>query len=105
MPLHPPLRAPATIMITMLLAACHSTPQLEHREISSSLKAGLKANTRAPTKDEITGDGLAFKISVDKNGPVTLPMSWTDGMPHIMARINKGKEFPILLDTGGAGQC
>jgi hypothetical protein len=88
----------------MLLAACHSTPQLEHREISIGLKAGLKTNTRAPTKDEIEGDGLAFKISVDQHGPVTLPMFWTDGMPQIMARINKGKEFPILLDTG-AGRC
>src|SRR5213075_482960 len=90
--------------IIALLAACHGTPKLEHREISARLKAGLKTNTRAPTKDEIDGDGLAFKISVDRSGPVTLPMFWTDGMPQIMARINKGKEFPILLDTGGAGQ-
>jgi hypothetical protein len=84
----------------LLLVACEATPQLDHREVSSRLKAGLASNTRPLTPRELADQKVYVEATIAWKSPESVPMSQRDGMPHVPARLNGRSARPFLVDTG-----
>ena len=94
-----PIRASAFLMVLSLLAGCVTSPQIDHHAVSASLKARLKANSRPLTQDEQNHGKVTLDVTYTTHGPVVLPITWSDGLPTIPARINQGSPHRFVLDT------
>ena len=67
------------------------------------MKAGLQANSRALTTREVDRGGINIQATIVADGPVSLPMSFRDGVPLVPVRINGNAQVHVAVDTGSQG--
>lgn len=97
------IRTSASVLAAGVLAACHTAPLLDHREIPAKMKAGLEANSRAPTAQEAQRGEIKIHAAIVADKPSSLRMSLRNGVPTVPARINRGASLPLVVDTGSQG--
>ena len=81
------IRACASLMISIALAGCRATPELDHHAVSARLKSQLKARSRPFTPEEQSSGKILLEVAITSQGSVTWPLSWHDGLPMMAARI------------------
>ncbi|MCE9520389.1 MAG: retroviral-like aspartic protease family protein [Verrucomicrobia bacterium] len=64
------------------------------------LEAGSSGLDELALKRNATG--FETKITWDAPASVEVPMLWSAGLPHVMARVN-GQEVKLIIDTGSQG--
>jgi predicted aspartyl protease len=98
-----PIRTILCIAMAGVLPACQTEPRLDHREVSSRLRAGLVANSRSLTQQEHGESQIHLEVTITKQGSVSLPMTLRDGVPVVPVRLNRREARPFLVDTGSQG--
>jgi hypothetical protein len=97
------IRLSISLVGVVMLTGCEIVPQLNHREVSARVKAGLEANSRALTTKEVQGNDIKIEATIVADGPLSLPMSVRDGVPLVPARINRSGQVLVGVDTGSQG--